>query len=66
MKLCVDCRHHQENFADLHVCDRPVIDPVTGKARPRGVKAEFERDICYRTFADRCGPDARLFEPKEP
>jgi len=72
MKLCKDCKHCRPNTAfrwlpfckyDFAECKHPsaVIrhDPVSGHR---------EHTFCEltRKWSDRCGPDAKFFEPLPP
>ncbi|MCH7936628.1 MAG: hypothetical protein IH994_06005 [Proteobacteria bacterium] len=63
MKFCKDCRHIRiqgSGFAASAVCGHEKaarLNPVTGTANPWACLA--------MRGTDDCGPEAKLFEPKE-
>jgi hypothetical protein len=65
IKACGDCRHIE--FKPFRaVCRHPsgdaeIIDYVTGKPRTHAMSVEIMRG----TVIGKCGPEAKLFEPKE-
>lgn len=69
MKLCVDCKYYEEGAApngELDLCLHPqgtVTDDL------HGIRMEYTRQkVCVgmRNWSLTCGPEAKLFEPKEP
>lgn len=65
MKLCIDCKHHHLYTTtytletNQHGCDVDgIIDPVDGSKR-------FRMCADMRDFRH-CGPEGKLWEPKEP
>lgn len=64
-KYCVDCKYFvSDGTGTFQKCNRPGLgnDPVTGE--PQTKLASFER-ISYALFGmDRCGHNAKYFEPK--
>lgn len=66
MKLCKDCKHStlgEKRFLDARremVCAHPAdTSPVTGALVRMSCYWRRERDV------DKCGPEGRLFEPRE-
>lgn len=63
-KYCKHCRHFDSDQLPLEICTaewRPV-DPLTGPYEDVG----FEKDArLFRKNATGCGPEGKLWEPKE-
>jgi hypothetical protein len=61
MKLCINCRHHEEFVELFSICNATEskrIDPVRGEEKRRDCDT-------MRLFSSLCGEDARYFEAKE-
>jgi hypothetical protein len=65
MKLCINCRYHNEVLGEVHECHRvktEVISVVTGKLTQINTKyCRSEREGNESWY---CGMDARFFEEK--
>ena len=68
MKLCKDCKygHNTERTANavcLHPSSIKYVSPVTGVGLP--ILCVDHREKKRLFGVDRCGPEAKYFEPRE-
>lgn len=66
MKACDQCAHYRDQI-NRNICFRPMDDmnPVTAKPYALGEPCYRERSTSWRPWVDRCGPDARYWEPSQ-
>lgn len=68
MKACNQCEHYVQGFGRFrNGCYRPTDEPNPVTARPYalGERCWRERSKPFWWWQDRCGPDAKYFEPKQ-
>ena len=59
MNFCIDCKYcRTEAEPLLHLCMRPITNPVTGVVSPLDKRCADERTIL---LVGACGPDGKLF-----
>ena len=68
MKACNQCEHYWAGFSSYrNRCSRPTdeISLITGEPIGIAESCYRERSKPFWWWQDRCGPDARYFEPKQ-
>ncbi len=68
MKLCKDCKHFRRTWYLPAVTARCAASPgtdATGTEKYYVTGAASDLAFCQVMRLDICGPDAKLFEPKE-